>query len=215
MASGTRNRDELTDERLKVIDPLGEIRAFAHQLWIDAGSPGGQDWRDFFEQAERGMTEGSGQITTSSKFKRSPTLQEIDRRFLMAVQSSINPVVKLMSEIYPQFLNRHEALCLIALLDANEIVLRSGKKIKRPEVSVLAEALAELCGEYNGGFLERHHAKTFVDVPSDIRIAYWMEEIPRLKAADEPLTYNDQNTIRRLLNEIQKSSEVRDVNFIP
>ncbi|MCB0344813.1 MAG: DUF2934 domain-containing protein [Bdellovibrionales bacterium] len=43
-----------------LIDPLGEIRARAKELWKDAGSPEGTDWTEFFEEAERQMCGGSG-----------------------------------------------------------------------------------------------------------------------------------------------------------
>lgn len=46
------NSSDNEQQTWAIKDPLGEIRRFANQLWLDDGAPEHADWREYWKKAE-------------------------------------------------------------------------------------------------------------------------------------------------------------------
>ena len=71
----SKKQDE-TDvpENLEAVDPLGEIRSCARDLWVDDGSPSEKDWSHYWKQAEELILGGkSSGVRSDRRGSHTPT----------------------------------------------------------------------------------------------------------------------------------------------
>lgn len=188
-----------------VIDPLGEIRRHAKQLWKDAGSPEDKDWSDFFDDAESLLVKGRSSGTVSGRNREKKIEQpEISPYIQSLINQRENILLSMLAESFGRELDMHDTVCLAAILSANELILKDGTVVGPLSEQEIGKLLAPLAKEYDRFFLEQFKTEDSHAVPLEKRVEYWLERVVQIRAADKPLSYNDRNTIIRLEQELHQ-----------
>ena len=66
----TFNKDKLPIKNIDIIDPLGEIRRCAKEMWINDGKPKDGDWRYYWSQAEELLLSGRRSVAKKNSKKK-------------------------------------------------------------------------------------------------------------------------------------------------
>lgn len=203
-------------ENLQAVDPLGEIRNYALELYNNAGSPEGQSWEDFWEVAEETIL-GKGREASATEPSKSPQPQEprrIPEALEEVMKNTDNPCHRVLISSLRRNLNEHECCCLDHILSNHCIVFENEEEIKPLSVEERAEVMALLAGEYDSVFFEAVGNDNILTIPVEKKVTYWKERLQEISEADEALHYNDRNTIQRLADEIAAEPSVRILRFV-
>ena len=182
------------DHLLKIVDPLGEIHNRAKELWTEEGRPEGKTWRDYWSRAERELCGGISDGKPNERWRE--RAQPEDKRGLLI--ESDNPVVQRIAPLLPGFLNEHESYCLAHMLMEADLKFSPTDRISQQSLSEAAEIAAELTGTYGENFQAAFKVREAEKTTLVERVNYWSEVLEKAAAQDEPLSYNDRNTIERL-----------------
>lgn len=207
-----------TPEMMKIVDPLGEIRRLAETLWNDAGKPAGTTWEDYWTAAEKLLNAGYG-ADPKERRSRMPTLHEQQLSSLvreLRAQSG-DELLSILAAAFDGLLDEHEAGALGRILQDHSITLKDDSKdrlIDSVSCERAADILSHLAWEYDLDFISREGAGRFENIPLEKRKAYWTEKLKRNAEQDEPLTFADLTTIRRLVSRIEAEPRIRKLTYL-
>lgn len=207
-------------ENIDIVDPIGEIRRRAKELWRAAGEPADRTWEDFFQAAEDDLLGGrsSGDVSPTNQVHHPEGVKgvhsdEIAAEVAPLVSQGDNLLLSVVASAAKSLLIEHDSICLARVLSSHLIQLRSGEIFEQLEDDLIAPILAELANEYNSEFLKKHGVSDGRTVNFQGRIAYWKERLQTLRRLDEPLSYADRNTVARLRVAIAAEPRVLEVTF--
>ncbi len=213
---GNLQAGNLQAGNLQAVDPLGDIRNYAIELWNDAGSPEEKTWEDFWHIAEETVL-GKGRDQAASKTTKK-NQEQPQRRIPDALQelleSTKEPLVRVLVSSLKRTLSDHECLCLDHILSNHCIVLEDSTQIEIAELSERSNLLALLAGEYDSSFIEQANSDNILAIPDEAKSKYWLDRLEEVTRKDEPLHFHDRNTIQRLLDEIASNDSVKTLRFI-
>jgi hypothetical protein len=197
-----------------LVDPLGEIRNLARQLFEDAGAPAGKSWKDFYSEAESKMLTVAEKPAHSAAYKSAgENPVSINPQLAQIIESSEDPFIKILASSFTDLLSLHEAICLSHFLFDNKIILTSGVELQTNSVAEHSSILSLLGAELDQGYLDKLK-KTTAQLSTAEKMLFWKEYLTNEIQADNPLNFNQQNTIRRLRSLIEKNPLVKEVQFI-
>ncbi len=203
-------------ENLQAVDPLGEIRNYALELYNNAGSPEDKSWEDYWEAAEETIL-GKGRESASAEHAKKSQNQE-PRRIPEALEETMNTTEnsthRVLIASLRRNLNEHECVCLDHILGNHCIVFENEEEIKPLTLEQRAEVLALLAGEYDASFFESVGNDNILTIPLKEKMEYWKKRLELIAENDEPLQSNDRNTIQRLADEIAAEPSVRVLRFV-
>ena len=180
------------------IDPTGQIRSCAQELWVKDGKPTERSWEDYWSSAEELMMGGrSGEGGGTQKVEKTIDVV-IPGEVQKLIAQDKNPLLSILASSFKAFIQLHESLCLVNILSNHSFVLRDGSRIAESSVEDIAEILVELAREED---LEKRGS-------SQGSFAYWKETVAAYLKKDQALTYANLNTILRLLSEISSEERV-------
>lgn len=145
------------------------------------------------------------------------TLSAEERKALdeLKAGADVDVLMPIVASALGMFLDEHESICLARILQTNAFMLREGgMPVGRYDVETCAKIVARMCREYTEEFLNQHRARNFLDIPVDARYDYWLRKLQWVKDADEPLTYADQNTLRRLTGLLSSDNRLLGVKYL-
>lgn len=198
---------------IEIIDPVGEIRGRARELWRKAGSPTDRDWTHFFSQAEQDLTMGksSGSANQPRERKQVPTAvipPEIEK-----LRSHQDPVISALATTLHNFLDEHEVVCLGFVLQNHSITLADGTNLGPWTVDAAAQIVAYFASDYDAHFLEKNGYQNASAIPFDQKVIYWQTKLQTAKAKDAPLTYADRNTISRVHDALLTDPRIKKMTY--
>ncbi len=195
------------------IDPIGEIKTRASELWQQAGSQSTEDWTDYFDEAEKQLMRGrSAESLTATPRSKSEHLDKpIPEPLKALITKSENPLVALLARTFSRFVDEHESLCLGHIFRNNRFQMKDGGTLSADSNQAISEVLAELAQEYPDDMLIQAGVQEFSQLPIKKRSDYWLGRINKLFDDDKPLTFADRNTISRLLDMIVHEGSVAKV----
>lgn len=190
-----------------VIDPLGEIRARAKELWQADGAPADRPWQSYFSQAE-GQFCGASGAPGGGPFVKHGETPGTDRHphLEQVAQREPGTLLSRVAASFTELLELHESDMLCELF-LNYPVAIEGSSAQTATLSTeeTAALVAEVAGEYEEMFLQTNDTSNPLLVPLEKRIAYWMSRIEQRSRSDEPLTNADRNTMARLEQQLSKN----------
>lgn len=198
---------------LDKIDPIGEIKTRASELWQQAGSQSAEDWTDYFDEAEKQLMRGrsAGTPTAAPRSKSEHAESPIPEQLQALIINSKNPLVAFLAQTFSRFVDEHESLCLGHIFRNNRFQMKDGGTLMADSNQAIAEVLAELGREYPDEVLKQAGVQEFLQIPINKRSEYWLARINKLFDDDKPLTFADRNTISRLLDMIMHEGRVAKV----
>jgi hypothetical protein len=198
---------------IKVIDPVGAIKARAKVLYLDAGSPADKDWADFFAAAEQQMISASHAPGGAGPKKKKPEPKP-QSEMMKAAAASGNVIVSIIGAGSVDPLNESETTALGYVLIHNDILFSDGTLIKAHGPREAAEVAVEVTGDYRSEFLEKHKVQQGQAAPIEARIAYWEHMISDMWEHDEALTNLDRLTIQRIVHRLRQDSRIKEFKYI-
>ena len=207
-----------TPEMMKIVDPLGEIRRLSETLWNDAGKPAGTSWEDYWTSAEKLLNAGYG-ADPKERRSRMPTLHEQHLSSLVRElrSQSSDELLSILAAAFDGLLDEHEASSLGRILEDHSFTLKEESKdrlIESVPRERAAELLAHLVWEYDIDFISREGGGRFENIPFEKRKAYWEDRLKKRAEQDEPLTFADQTTMRRLVARIEAEPRIRKLTYL-
>lgn len=204
-------------EMMKTVDPLGEIRRYAETLWNEAGKPAGTSWEDYWAPAEKLLLAGRGDAVRERR-SRHPTLHEehlsdVVRQLRSQEQDEL---LSILAAAFDGLLDEHEALSLGRVLQDHSITVKESERdhtIERADRKRAAEVLSHLAWEYDVAFTASEGGGRVETIPFEKRQSYWEARLAGLEERDEPLTFADQTTMRRLVSRIEAEPRVRKLTY--
>ncbi len=204
-------------------DPLGEIRRHAEALYQKAGSPTGQGWTDFFEQAEEDLLSGRG--TAAAKPQTFPAAvlvapKVVDPELLALTTDSSQPLAAIAASTFERWLNEHEALSFAYTLRNNRFIMTNAVELKASSIGDISEILARVAGEYSTNFIAQELVSNssptanFTGIPLARRVAYWNEKITQYFESDQALSFADRNTIMRVRTTLANYPNLKEIVFL-
>lgn len=204
-------------ETMDIVDPLGEIRLRAKQLWKEDGEPKDKTWTDYWTQAEEellgGPPPGRPSIKKHVRDKAEEPAEPLPVELQTLVEESDNPLLSAIASTLRRYLTEHEALCLTSILRSCRITLVDQQGIGPCDIPTVANILAALGKEYDPEFVSKCGAKQPQEISLEKRVDYWNRKLEDTVARDEPLTYSDRNTINRLMGELAGGKEIVELVF--
>lgn len=197
---------------IKIIDPVGIIRARAKVLYLEAGSPEGKDWADYFSAAEGELINRGKQEPSRKKPRDNSPPVKTER--MQKASASENVLLSIIGAVLHAPLTDHEAIGLGYLLTNNNIRLKDGTLIKALTPREAGEILAEVADEYESAFLEKNKVADGFSAPIEERIVYWETLIIEARDKDEALTNLDRLTMARLVQRIKDDKRVEELVFV-
>jgi len=171
------------------VDPIGEIRRHAEELYLLAGSPKNQNWEDFFAQAENNLLQSQVKTPSTSVSLQPIGSQEarraVDPHFAQVLKNPKSPVLAFIAEALPHMLDEHEALSLANLLWSTSISLKDGSSLGPLDVDQAVEVIAPLSNEIDQALLQGARVVSYLDLPSSIREEYWRKKLDTAVTAAE------------------------------
>ncbi len=201
-----------------IVDPLGELRRFAKELWSREGKPEGSTWQDYFSRAEE-VVLGAG-VSLEDRKKRTPRIflppkkKEKSPYIAGLIEQKNDPLLSLCASVFGREIDEHESFCLSVVLENNKIVLGEGGEVAPASRARIASILAALVGVYPKEFTTSFDVDSFFEIPFRARIDYWMENLEALSIKDEPLNYCDLNTICRIESVVKENANVTCVKLV-
>lgn len=203
-------------DTLNIVDPLGEIRRRARQLWKEDGSPTSKTWENYWEQAEQevlGRTCFSSEAPSARKKAKVESAKPLPPHLQTLIDISEDRLCTVLASSLGRHLIEHEAVCLAHVLKTCRIRYTDNSEESQADNQRIASLLAQLVKEYDADFVKANKAADPWGVPLEKRNAYWSEKVQDLFFKDEPLTYADRNTINRLKDEIAANEQVSEIFF--
>ena len=202
-----KDKNSSTPERnYERLDPLGEIRRYAKQMWVEAGKPDDKDPLDYFDEAEQLLVGGRSSSAPSGRIRHLAKGEGVNEQLSGYVQGLIeqseNKVLSVVAESLRRELSAHDAVCLATILKVNELQLKDGSSIGPLKEVQISGILAALTNEYDHFFLEQMGTSDFHSISIGQRLAYWQQRLEDLQKVDKPLSFHDLNTISRLEGEM-------------
>lgn len=211
------NSDAKSERHYEIIDPLGEIRRRAKELWTRAGAPPDRTWENFFEQAEQDLLGDRGDEEAAQRTRRARraphSAPEPEPEIQQHINQQDNQLLSIVASAFPRFLDAHEAACLAYVLSTNTIRLRDGNQLANIGVEPIADVLTIMCSEYDRDFLKEQGVMDGRTAASAARRAYWVTKLGALRHSDQPLSYADRNTISRVRVALAAESRVLQLEF--
>ena len=189
------------------LDPLGEIRRCAKDLWKKDGSPATGCVMSYWRKAESQMLSGLPITIDSTLASNNPEQTKPSEKATNAPTTDPNePFLSiLMREVLKTPLHYHEAVCLARILHTSTIDLDSSLAIGPLSTEEIAEVLSHVeVLQDQGNDFERHPAA--ID-----SIEIWQQRLAELFQADEALTNLDRTTIARLITALEQDERVLTV----
>lgn len=199
---------------LEAVDPLGEIRSYASELWRSDGSPADKTWKDYWQQAEETILGGKSRGEPSERTRQTsaPSARRIPDIFAEYLEKNDRPLLTLVLTTFRRTLTEHETLCLANILQTHQITTSTSSFTPVGEAES-AEIAAVIANEYDSSFLSNCQTDNLLAIPLARRSEYWLSKLKASKQKDEALSFNERNTIYRLLDELKHGSDVVDVVF--
>jgi hypothetical protein len=211
-----KNKHKLPDN-FDAVDPLGEIRSCARDLWNQDGAPADKDWTHYWSQAEKltlggkssGAPSGRVKVAASPRQDRplSSSLQEI-------LENEDELLPSLLAGAFRRALNDHECLCLARILETYSFKLTGGRNLPASTPDEISAALALLAGEYDSDFLSAYSSLNLLTIPVQQRTRYWAKKCQKMREEDNALSFADRNTVHRLLDELKHEPRVQELVFV-
>lgn len=210
---------------IDIIDPIGEIRTRAKELWAEAGKPEGTFWTNYFSKAEDDMLAQHGdpsQPQVSQKNHAPPSASDpesvsdsepVSEEITRIIETSNNRLVSVLAEALKIKLLEHECFCLSKILTTYRIMYTDNETVGPCSVREIAVVFADLASEYQAKFLEQTGVQDETALSFEDRVSYWEQKLNTFASKDEALTYSDRNTIDRLLDRLRKSNQIADLMF--
>ena len=220
-----RSGRTLSDEALQRIDPLGQIRAFAMELWEREGKSCSKSWEDFFEQAEEALLSGSGNeaFSQNTSIRARSTISPNTTPPIPVEQlshlSDCDALSAIVAGAAKNFLSSHEGVCLARIFEEHKMVLADGRTIGPLTPDTIAPILANLVhvierDDRSIPFLQKLGKNDASELSLSERAQYWHERLIDAIRRDEPLNYAQQNTIRRLIETLYAHPQMRSLQFV-
>ncbi len=196
---------------IELIDPLGEVRARAKELWVDAGSPSDKNWEEFYTQAEQQLLAGSAASSSDSTLKAAKPSKTHPAIAEAGAQNN-NLQLSVIAGALQRPLDAHEAAVLGDMLTTFQFKFADGSQIGPVDPEQASEILAPIAGEYDESFLMQHGTKDPFTIELGERQRYWNKFIKSRKTADEARSNADRNTLARLLTSISSDQRIREIS---
>lgn len=201
--------ENLPIPNLKLIDPLGEIRHTAKELWVKDGRPGDKDVMEYWRLAENQMLSARTMKLVDNSIKSGAAPQEAGSKKQPAAVQSKGEVEDVLSGLLRQLLDRpmkyHEAICVSHILHGATINFGPALAIGPLSVEQIAPVMAAVPVEFD----EEASPSTVPD--PDTLIDEWRARLSRLFRDDEPFTNLDRVTTARMSGLIQKHPQVSGI----
>ena len=203
--------NKYSEEQLSRIDPVGEIKQRAIDLWEEAGQSSEQSWEDFFDQAQLDLTNGrGGQRVTRTADTYSYATQTVLTPEIEALrQSASSALIKALAHSFNHLLIEHECFCLQHVLDDHTVILSDGTRIHENTKEEIAETIAAIAEPFTSS-IAVDEGKTLLDPKT---AEFWLEYRKIEESKDEPLSFSDRNTISRIIQAMKDSEMISDVVF--
>ncbi|MCB0358492.1 MAG: hypothetical protein KDD44_02620 [Bdellovibrionales bacterium] len=207
-------KDGLPDN-VEIIDPVGEIRRRAKELYEADGSPAERTWTEYFAEAEEdflggstcGATPGRQRAHQRAKKSLDPELEKL----LASKDASAH--ARVLASALKQPTKHHESICVGLILQTHTMSLQDGRVLSPLTASDAATVLALLAGEYDAAFCKDHGVAEGRLASLDARSGYWKTLLEAQRAADQALTNADRNTVERLRAELIADGTVVKMTF--
>ncbi|MCB0322419.1 MAG: hypothetical protein KDD69_02565 [Bdellovibrionales bacterium] len=197
-------------KNLDIVDPLGEIRSYAKELWRRDGAPSEKDWTDYWEKAEAMVVGGVSYGAPSGRQERTVPDVTSSPGLTAGINQSENPLLSVVASAITKELDEHEAMCLANILRTHTLTVQGVGSIEPASNEAVAAILSEVAREYPVELLQQHGTGSpdFRSIPVEARQLYWSKKIAEWSAADVALSNADRNTVYRLLDRLRSESRV-------
>ncbi len=194
------------------VDPLGEIRKRATELWIENGGPSGTTWEDFFADAEEELIAGkSGNVPT----QRMRSLDPKPVNQTPYCGDRAETLEQALHCVFGDTLSQHDSYCLAQILEQYSFVLKDQREMIVPSSEQIAIILAQLSLDYPVDLLKLNCVSSPAELSLAVRVQYWSEKISEWETKDEPLTLADRNTMLRLHESIKERVPIKFCRTMP
>jgi hypothetical protein len=194
----TEKKNKQTASEFETKDPIGEIKAYAVQLWEKDGRPAGKTWESYRAEAEELLLAGKRSASVPSSRKREKQETKVDPYFSKLASQTSNTALSILAAAFQKPLNFHEGVCLSIVLSNNQVLLTDSTKFGPLADSDIANILAELSFDYPPELVVEIIDGDFRTIPFKKRCDYWESAISVSNNAEKVLNFNDLNTIKRL-----------------
>ena len=195
-----------------LIDPLGEIRGRAKELWQKAGSPSDRSWESFFNDAERDLTAGKSDGVPSGRQKHFLHEASLSKEFEALIESNDDILLQCILRATKEPIQEHDALCLGRILTECSLKLPSGVSSAPLTTFDAAHYLAFVSAEYSNDFIQSSGGSIDAASHAD-KQSYWDEKLSTLALHDEALTNADRNSIARIKMALVQHGGVLEINI--
>lgn len=196
---------------IDAVDPLGEIRTRAKELWRAAGAPGDTDWTEFYQQAETELTAGTSGGRPNPRQRKSASPSERHPALVNAAESRDDLLAAIASSS-SRPLDAHSSIVLGDLLTTQRVTFSSGEQRGPLTPEQAGDILAEVSGEYDENFFTLHGVSDPFAAPLLERSRYWSKRLRARAAADEAQTNADRNTLARLRTSLIADKRINDIS---
>jgi len=201
------------DHLLEIVDPLGEIRRHAKELYEKAGSPVEKSWKDFWPESEAALTVGPS-IKRDGEKAGVSRLAAQENALQKLAENSSDPFLLVIARHFPHGITSHQARCLAIYLSENSVWFHAESVSRKPiPMSESASLLALACLDYSDDELKAMGVHSIKDVPQASAESFWREQLRVLEKSDRALDFQHRNTILRLHEAFSTDEEVREVAF--
>jgi len=197
---------------IDIVDPIGEIRGRARELWRAAGSPTDRDWTHFFSLAEQELTAGKAFGEATSRGRKQAPLVTIPPE-IEKLRTHPDTVISALATTLHSFFEEHEALCLGFVLQNHSVTLADGTTLGPWTVDAAARIVANFANDYDQLFLEKNGYHDLNTIPFDQKSTYWQAKLEQAQEKDAPLTYSDRNTISRIHDALLTDPRIKKVTY--